>query len=96
MRKKAPKVEYSEHWVCATCETNGTGRLESESRSRQELIEHLAGTHSILPPQRATRNMVMHLDEARVYYTTYEWLFQASAPLQPPVKVFQYQSGPRR
>ena len=88
--RKAPVIEYEEHWLCQNCDSE----QEPARRSRADMIAHLRATHEIGNGEekiRATRSLVMHLDEARAYFTTYEWTF----PGAEAVKVFQYETGPR-
>lgn len=87
-RKRAPQppVEFSERWLCQTCEE------PKPERSQAEFIQHLRDRHQL--PPKGSRSLLLHLDEARAYHSTYEWAFRAE-PDAEPVKASQFITGPR-
>lgn len=82
MRKSPkPPVEPSEEWWCASC-------AEQEPRAVASLLEHLSGAHGIAPPIKGNKQLMLHLDEADRYTSSYEWTIG-------DVKVQQTIVGPR-
>jgi hypothetical protein len=79
-------VEYHEEWRCVTCEPD-TFRTPYD---RFGLVAHVRTVHGGDPV--GDKSMVVHLDFAREYRSTYRWTFRTPTP----VEVLQYVTGPRR
>ena len=90
--RKAPVIEYEEHWLCQSCDS----QQEPARRSRADMMAHLREAHGFTAsPIHGKRSLVMHLDEARAYFSTYEWTLDLGADKQDALKLFQYETGPR-
>jgi hypothetical protein len=71
-RRRAPRdrVVHTESWWCSTCKDG-----QEAEKTTTAFLAHLETVHGMGRPVKGSRTMMMHLDMADRYVSTYEWTF---------------------
>lgn len=81
IRKPKEPVQAKNDWVCS-CSPD-------KIMSHPEVMEHLKTVHKMEPPLKGKKSMIMHLDCADSFSSTYEWDING-------LKLHQYTINPRQ